>query len=362
MFRSIKEWLNVRVGLDELVRSQLTEYRVPANVNIFYTLGFVAMVGYLTQAATGFLLLIYYTPHPDQAFGSVQRIMNDVPFGWLVRLIHVTGSNLLVVVIILHMMSVFFMGSYKKPRELTWVTGSLMLLITFVFCLSGYLLPWSQLSYWATTIVTTMPTAFPYVGNFLAGILRGGDMVSGATLGRFFALHVSILPALLMAILVAHVFLVRRIGVSSPPFGREAEEEWAEFRHEDHPGGHPFYPHFFVRELFMIMFFFAVMFFIIAFAPTIFLPGDANTPANLFETPAHIKPEWYFLAFYQMLRIIPSKFLGIMLQVLAVSVFVLWPFFDSRRQRNLFRRPLLLASFFALLALWAILSIWGKHS
>jgi ubiquinol-cytochrome c reductase cytochrome b subunit len=165
-----------------------------------------------------------------------------------------------------------------------------------------------------------------------------------------------------MAILVAHVFLVRRIGVSSPPFGREAEEEWAEFRHEDHPGGHPFYPHFFVRELFMIMFFFAVMFFIIAFAPTIFLPGDANTPANLFETPAHIKPEWYFLAFYQMLRIIPSKFLGIMLQVLAVSVFVLWPFFDSRRQRNLFRRPLLLASFFALLALWAILSIWGKHS
>ena len=158
----------MRIGLDELVRSQLTEYRVPRNINLFYTLGFVALAVFVLQVVTGILLLIYYIPEPDRAFKSVQHIMTTVPYGWLFRLMHVVGSNLMVAVVILHMLSVFFMNSYKKPRELTWVTGALLFLITMAFCLSGYLLPWSQFSYWATTIVTTIPTAFPYVGDFVA--------------------------------------------------------------------------------------------------------------------------------------------------------------------------------------------------
>lgn len=246
MIQRIREWIEIRIGLDELIRSQLTEYRVPRNINIFYTLGIVAFVAYLIQSITGIFLLIYYVPHEDHAFKSIQLIMNTVPYGWLFRLMHVVGSNLMVAVVFLHMFSVFFLAAYKKPREFTWVIGALMLLVTLTFCLSGYLLPWSQLSYWATTIVTTLPTAFPLVGDLVAKCLKGSEQVSGITLKRFFALHVAFLPPLLMILFGLHIFLVRRIGISSPPLGRETEgrRAWKEFKHESHPDGHPFYPFF----------------------------------------------------------------------------------------------------------------------
>ena len=188
----MREWLEIRIGLDELIRSQLTEYRVPKNINIFYTLGMVAFAAFLFQVLTGILLLFYYIPDDKDAFKSVQFIMNQVPYGWLFRLMHVVGSNLMVAVVLLHMGSVFFLGAYKKPRELTWVVGALMFLTTLGFCLSGYLLPWSQLSYWATTVVTNIPTAFPLCGDLICKILRGSENVSGVTLNRFFALHVAL--------------------------------------------------------------------------------------------------------------------------------------------------------------------------
>lgn len=362
MLGSVRQWINVRIGLDELVRTQLTEYRVPGDINFFYTLGFVALMGFVMQTVTGFFLLIYYIPHTDHAFQSVQYIVNEVPYGWLMRMMHVVGSNLLVVVVLVHMVSVFFMGSYKKPRELTWVTGALMLLTTLMFCLSGYLLPWSQLSFWATTITTNIPTAFPYIGGILAGLIRGGEVVSGPTLGRFFALHVTLLPALLLLLVGLHLFLVRRTGVSSPPTSKEATEEWTTYRHEEHPGGHPFYPHFVLRELYTTMFFFAAVFFIIAFYPTLFLPPEVNTPADPFSTPARIKPEWYFLAPYQMLRMIPEKFLGVLLQVVLLTVFLIWPFLDTGRQRNIMKRPVMLTVALIALAALIIISIWGKYS
>ena len=196
MWKNIKNWIEVRIGLDELVRTQLTEYLVPKNINIFYTLGFVALAGFVVQVLTGFLLLTYYVPQPDHAFRSVQNIMVNVPYGWLFRLMHVVGSNLIVIAVGCHLLSVFFMNSYKKPRELTWFAGASMLLITLTFCLSGYLLPWSQLSYWATTIVTNIPSALPYFGDIAVTCLQGGQSVSGVTLGRFFALHVVVLPCL----------------------------------------------------------------------------------------------------------------------------------------------------------------------
>ncbi|GAB4390308.1 MAG: cytochrome bc complex cytochrome b subunit [Thermodesulfovibrionales bacterium] len=362
MLEGARKWLEVRVGWEELKRTQLTGYKVPADINFFYTLGFVALFGFVLQALTGFLLLIYYVPHPDYAFESVRRITEDVPFGWLVRLSHVTGSNLVVAVVLLHMASVFVMGSYRKPRELTWTVGALMLLLALTFCLSGYLLPWSQLSYWATTIVTNLPTAFPYVGTWFAGLLKGGEAVSGATLGRFFALHVAILPTLLVALVSVHIFLVRRIGISSPPSPGRQEPEWTEFRHESHPEGRPFYPDFFMRELYMVMFYMALMFFVVAFAPGLFLPHEANAPADPLRTPEHIKPEWYFLAAYQMLRLIPSKFLGVALQVAAVAAFVLLPFLDTGRERDIRKRPFALAGFLVVTALLVALSIWGKYS
>ena len=364
MLAGFKKWLEVRIGLSELIRSQLTEYRVPRNINLFYTLGFVALSLFVLQVITGILLLIFYIPEPARAFKSVQHIMTAVPYGWLFRLMHVVGSNLLVAVGIIHMLSVFFMNSYKKPRELTWITGALLLLITLTFCLSGYLLPWSQLSYWATTIVTTIPTAFPYVGGYISDLLRGGATVSGATLGRFFALHVGFLPAALLVVLSLHLFLIRRIGVSAPPFGagREEEKDWTEFHHDSHPGGEPFFPHYVLKETIMVMILLVVMFFIITFIPNLFLPEDTNLPANPFKTPEHIKPEWYFLAPYQMLKLIPNKFVGISLQLIIVGLFLVWPLLDTTKQENILKRPALLAVFVAAISLWIGLTIWGKYS
>jgi len=362
MLHRIKNWLEIRIGLNEIIKTQFKEYRVPRDINIFYTLGFVAMAAFIMQAVTGFFLLVYYVPHSNHAFRSVQTIMTTVPYGWLFRMMHVVGSNLMVAVVFIHLSSVFFMGSYKKPREMTWIAGWLMLLLVLTFCLSGYLLPWSQLSYWATTIVTTMPTAFPYFGDSAAYIMRGGEYVSGITLNRFFAIHVAFLPLLFVSILGVHIFLVRRIGISSPPFGENAEMEWTEYRHESHSDGVPFYPHFVFREIFMVMIFVAIMFFIIAFMPTLFLPEDANTPADPFRTPAHIKPEWYFLAPYQMLKLIPNKFLGVAMQIIIVAVFILWPFLDTKKERNILKRRLLLSAFLISVAVWIILAIWGRYS
>ena len=237
MCRKIKDWLEIRIGLNELIRTHLTEYRVPKNINILYTLGFVALVIFSIQVITGFFLLVYYIPYSERAFKSVQDIMSTVPYGWLFRQMHVVGSSLMVVVVLFHALAVFFMAGYKKPRELTWIVGTFMLLITITFCLSGYLLPWSQLSYWATTIATTIPTAFPYFGEIVAKLMKGSEQVSGITLNRFFALHVMLLPLIISVLVGLHIFLVRRIGISSPPFGKSAEPErpWTEYRHESHP-------------------------------------------------------------------------------------------------------------------------------
>ena len=357
----MREWLEIRIGLDELIRSQLTEYRVPKNINLFYTLGIVAFVAYLVQSLTGILLLFYYIPDDKDAFQSVQLIMNHVPYGWLFRLIHVVGSNLMVAVVLLHVVSVFFLGSYKKPRELTWVVGALMLLTTLGFCLSGYLLPWSQLSFWATTVVTNIPTAFPVCGELVCRILRGSETVSGVTINRFFALHVAFLPPVLMSLFALHVFLVRRIGISAPPDGSEEEGEWQQFRHEDHPNGPPFYPFFVSKEAFMIVLYFIIMFSIISFAPALFLPPDTAVPADPFSTPEHIRPEWYFLAPYQMLKLIPNRFLGIALQLVLVAVFIFWPLIDKSEKANILKRPRLLALFLGTIVVWIGLTLWGSR-
>jgi ubiquinol-cytochrome c reductase cytochrome b subunit len=195
-------------------------------------------------------------------------------------------------------------------------------------------------------------------------MLRGGETVSGTTLNRFFALHVTFLPLLLLSLAAIHLFLIRRIGISAPPFSRSKGEKktWTKFRHEDHAGGLPFYPNFVQKEMAAVSVYFAVMFFIISFLPTLFLPEEANTPADPFKTPAHIKPEWYFLAPYQMLKVVPNKLLGISLQMALVTLFILWPFFDTKEEENILKRPFLLTLFLLSIIIWTALTVWGKYS
>lgn len=353
MWQKIKDGFEERVGLQSLIRTKLEDYKVPGGINIFYTLGIVTLIAYMVQAVSGYFLLIYYIPHPDYAFKSVQDMMNAVPFGWVPRMIHIVVSNLMVIVIILHLISIFVMLSYKKPRELTWVVGVCLFFITLVFCLSGYLLPWSQRSFWATTIVTNIPTAFPVIGNYIANVFRGGENISGTTLSRFFALHVAFLPPLFLFLVGFHMFLVRRLGLSTPPFSAPAGKS-AE--------GYPFYPQFFLKQVFMIMVFFSLVFFVITFMPTFFLPEAANTPADPLKTPFSIKPEWYFLAPYQMFKIIPNKFIGISLQVLLAVIFLLWPYLDTKEEKNILKRPLLIVFFILVCTLWVSLTLWGRYS
>lgn len=353
------DYIDERLGLSSLIRAQFVDYKVPKEINIFYTLGFIALAGFMIQAITGLFLLFYYIPHPDHAFRSVQRIMNDIPYGWLFRHIHVAGSNLMVAVVFLHLFSVFFMGSYKKPREFHWLVGAIMLFFTLTFCLSGYLLPWSQLSYWATTIVTNLPTAFPYVGDIIADTLRGGKSVTGLTLNRFFGLHVALLPCLMSLLIATHIFLIRRTGISMPPWHERPEMiPSSDYRHATYADGQPFYL-FMLKELSMVMFYIALIFFVIAFLPTLFLPEETLVEADPSRTPEYIRPEWYFLAPYQMLKLIPSKFLGITLQLILLLIFIFWPFIDRSPERNILKRPKLLTVFIVTTFLWIILTIIG---
>ena len=367
MWKKIKQWLDVRFGLDAIietqVRVQILDYRIPKNTNIFYTLGFLTVVAFCIQAFTGIILLTCYVPHPDHAFTSVQDIMTKVPYGWLFREMHSVGSNLLITIVLLHMITVFLMGNYRRPRELTWLGGGLALIIIMIFGYSGHLLPWNQMSYWSTTVVTSMPTAIPVIGDTIAHILKGGDHITGITLSRFFALHIAILPAIFVTLMGIHLFLIYRTGISATPFGMEDKEErpQTEYKRKGHPDGYPYYPTFFKKQMYMMMAYLAVMFFIMTFLPTLYSPHDSNIAADPFKTPHDIRPAWYLLAQYQFLKLIPNKFLGLAIQIILVLVFLVWPFLDRQEEKNLMKRPVLRGVFIVLLAAWVVLLFWGRN-
>jgi len=364
MFKRLYNFIEVRLGIKDILEQNLTKYLLPQNVNIWYTLGAVLLTLFAIQFVTGILLLVDYIPNPSEAFNSVDRIMNQIPYGWLIRYIHAIGSNLIIITLLLHMLSVVFMGSYKKPRELTWVSGFILFNLGLGLCLTGYLLPWSQLSFWATTVATEAAGAVPVIGDAIVRFLRGGAIVGEETLGRFFALHVMVLPALLAALIGFHLFCVRRIGISRPPFGdgyRPAEVK-DHFHHEEHPGGIPFFPNYAIKDLAVICFFIGVLVLVVFFAPGLFIPPDAFVPADPFTTPEHIKPEWYFLWAYQTLKIFPSEFLGLAAQGLVMTLLLLLPFLDRGKERRPARRPLFVTCYILGILLFVAISFWGHYS
>ena len=210
------DWVDYRTGIQGLMKDQLTEYRVPPKLNKWYSLGGLALFVLIMQLVTGVLLLVYYVPSTEEGFASVQRIMLEIPYGWLIRVTHAVGSHAMVFVLILHMVSVVCIGSYKKPREVTWLTGCALLFLSLGICFTGYLLPWSQLSYWATTVATNIPDPIPFIGPWIVKLIRGGESISPDTLNRFFALHVVVIPAVMLALVGIHMFLVRVLGISDP--------------------------------------------------------------------------------------------------------------------------------------------------
>jgi ubiquinol-cytochrome c reductase cytochrome b subunit len=365
LFKQLGHWLDVRIGYRELVEQELTGYLLPRNINPWYSLGSILLTAFAIQVVTGILLLVYYVPDADKAFSSVTAIMNVVPFGWLIRLLHAVGSNMMVLALLLHMLSVLWMGSYKRPRELNWLSGFVLFNLATAACLTGYLLPWSQLSFWATTVATNSVGAIPVIGPQLVEFLRGGTLVGAPTLGRFFALHVAVIPLGIAALVGAHLFLLKRIGISAPPFGlKETTSRWQgdAFRYDSHPGGIPFFPNYLLQDLVSIFIYLACFLGVVFFDPSLFFPKEAFAPANPYLTPAHIKPEWYFLPNYQTLKIFPSELLGLAVQGVAMTLLALLPFLDRGAERHPLKRPVFLACYAAGLLLWLGLMVWGHYS
>lgn len=365
IMRRIFRWLDVRIGAGEIIEKELTGYLLPRNINIWYSMGSILLILFALQVLTGMLLLVYYVPDADKAFASVTAIMNRVPFGWLIRLCHVVGSNMMVLILLFHMLSVLFMGSYKKPRELNWLSGFILFLLVMSLALTGYLLPWSQLSFWATTVATNSVGAIPYFGQYLVEFLRGGVLVGPPTLGRFFALHVAVLPATVALLVGVHLFLLKRVGISAPPFGlKETRNNWQgdSYRYEGHPGGIPFFPNYLLQDMTSIAVCMALFFALLFFHPYIFFPKDAFIPADQFRTPEHIKPEWYFLANYQTLKLFPSEIIGLAVQGVAVLFLALLPFIDRGPERHPLKRPYFLLLAIGGILIWIGLSIWGHYS
>lgn len=357
---NVRKWFETRVGAGLSPVSWVSDIRVPRDLEFKRTLGFVAFVAVAVQVLTGIFLLVYYIPHPDYAFRSLQYIMMIVPFGWLVRLMHSVGSNLLMAVVLIHMLTVLFSGRFSRPRELTWITGAFMLALIFAYCITGFLFPWSQLNYWATTMVTALPSALPFIGDDVSGWLRGGSVVSGTTLSRYFALHVGFLPLVFTVFLVLHIVLVFRTGFA--PSNPEQREEVAEFRRDNYPDGHSLYPYYIMRGVFISLIYFAVMFFAISFVTTLILPESANSPADPMKTPGLIRPAWYFLAPYQLIKFLPNKFVAATLEIAIVFLLLFWPLFDTKAQKSPVKRPLFLTVCIILVVSWLLLTIWGRFS
>ncbi len=350
----LRAFLHERLGLDVL--QQLgSQKHVPLHAcTPFYYLGGMALFLFIVQVVTGALLALYYKPAPDQAFESVQSIMTEIDFGWLIRSAHSWSANLLIGVLFLHALTTYMMRAYRRPRELTWVTGLLLLSLFMAFGFSGYLLPWNKLSFFATRVGTAIVGAVPVIGHQLLLLARSGENVTGDTLARFYALHVTILPLVTLGLLGVHLFLVQKHGMSVP--GREG----ATHGPDDVPSM-PFVPHFLLRD--MVGWYLALT--LLAALAALF-PWELGEKANPFgAAPEGIKPEWYFLFMFQTLKLLPAKIgpfegevLGILTFGLCGLVVLLIPFLDrGRRSRAVLNVGATLAVLF-----FIVMTAWGWTS
>jgi quinol-cytochrome oxidoreductase complex cytochrome b subunit len=316
-------WLDERIGLSDLGKL-VKKKEVPIHRHTFwYYFGGMTLFLFMIQVGTGILLLLYYRPSAGEAFESIQFIMTEVEFGWLVRSLHSWSANLMIFAMFMHLFSALMLNAYRRPREMTWLSGSGLLGLSLAFGFTGYLLPWNELAYFATRVGTEIPGILPVIGPFLRRLLRGGDDVTGATLTRFYGIHVAILPAIVTVILGLHLFLVQKHGMSRPPSVEKSSDEKKM----------PFFPNFFLRDLVGWV---CALGLLAALAA--YYPAELGKKADPFQpAPIGIKPEWYFMAMFQTLKLLPSHILGIEGELLGVLgfglvglVLVLMPFFDRR--------------------------------
>ena len=302
-------WVDSRFPLSSTIKAHLTGYYAPKNLNFWYVFGALSIVVLANQIITGIFLTMNYKPDAAKAFQSVEYIMREVPFGWLIRYMHSTGASMFFIVVYLHMFRGMIYGSYRKPRELIWIFGSAIFLCLMGEAFFGYLLPWGQMSYWGAQVIVNLFSAIPLIGPDLSLWLRGDYVVGDATLNRFFAFHVIALPLVLVGLVAAHIVALHEVG-SNNPDGVEIKET---LDADGHPvDGIPFHPFYTVHDVMALSIFLIIFALIIFFAPEMggyFIEANNFIPANPFQTPAHIAPVWYFTPFYSMLRATTTSFL-----------------------------------------------------
>ena len=303
-------WLDNRFPASKLYKEHLSEYYAPKNFNFWYIFGSLALLVLVIQIVTGIFLTMNYKPEASLAFGSVEYIMRDVPWGWLIRYMHSTGASAFFVVVYLHMFRGLIYGSYRKPRELIWVFGCAIFLALMAEAFMGYLLPWGQMSYWGAQVIVNLFAAIPFIGPDLALLIRGDYVVGDATLNRFFAFHVIAVPLVLLGLVVAHIIALHEVG-SNNPDGVEVKGPNAPRDAAGHPlDAIPFHPYYTVHDIFGVSVFLMIFSAIIFFAPEFggyFLEYNNFIPADPLKTPLHIAPVWYFTPYYSMLRAITGE-------------------------------------------------------
>lgn len=345
MLKNLVGWVDDRFPLLDTWKEHLSEYYAPKNFNFWYFFGSLALLVLVIQILSGIFLTMSYKPDALFAFASVEYIMRDVQWGWLVRYIHSTGASMFFVVVYLHMFRGMMYGSYRKPRELLWIIGVVIYLALMAEAFMGYLLPWGQMSFWGAQVIVNLFSSVPFVGPDLSVLIRGDYVISDATLNRFFALHVAAIPLVLVGIVFVHLVALHKVG-SNNPDGIEIKKHKGA---NGHPvDGIPFHPYYTVKDMVGVAGFLIIFCAIIFFAPDLggyFLEANNFVPANPMQTPAHIAPVWYFTPYYAILRAVPpmfgSQFPGVIAMGVATIAVVFLPWLDRGKVKSIrYRGPI----------------------
>ena len=363
----LMNWIDDRFPLTRMWKEQWGDYIAPKNFNFWYYFGSLAMLVLVIQIVSGIFLTMHYKPDAKLAFGSVEYIMRDVPWGWLVRYIHSTGASAFFIVVYLHMFRGLMYGSYRKPRELLWIFGMVIYLCLMGEAFFGYLLPWGQMSFWGAQVIVNLFSAIPWVGPDIALWIRGDYVISDATLNRFFAFHVIALPLVLLGLVVAHLLALHETG-SNNPDGIEIKK-FKDPKTGIPLDGIPSHPYYTIKDLLGVSVFLIVFSAIIFFAPDMggyFIEYNNFVPADPLKTPEHIAPVWYFTPYYAMLRAVPplfgSQFPGVVVMGAAVMIFFFLPWIDRGKVKSIrYRGPLYKAWLAAFAVSFVVLAICGLY-
>ncbi|MET0313832.1 MAG: cytochrome b N-terminal domain-containing protein [Hansschlegelia sp.] len=326
----VARWFEDRLPIVGLVHSSAIAYPVPRNLNYFWTFGGILSVMLVAQILTGVVLAMHYVPSADLAFGSVEKIMRDVNYGWLLRYLHANGASMFFLAVYIHIFRGLYYGSYQAPREVIWILGVIILLLMMATAFMGYVLPWGQMSFWGATVITNLFSAIPVVGSSIVTWLWGGFSVGDPTLNRFFALHY-LLPFMIAGVVGLHIWALHHVGQNNPT-GVDVKD----IRRDTVP----FSPYATLKDGFALVCFFIMFAWFVFYTPNFLGHADNYTEANPLVTPAHIVPEWYFLPFYAILRAIPSKLGGVLAMFSAIAVLLVLPWLDGSRVRSCNYRPI----------------------